>query len=154
MVGAVDRHADVVQEGAAGHHHLGVAVTHPVVGDHRRLHPGFHQQAQKAEGDVEDDLHVDPAVIRHAEPLGVDLGHVPPAAHLVVGVDRVDEALEAAVAAGRRADVRLGDRLARRLAGRPAGIRRRDPVALSHLGVVSARGGGFHLLVGGHRLGS
>ena len=70
VVGAVDRHADVVQQGAAGDHHLGVAVAHPVVGDHRRLDPGLDQQAQQAQGDVEDDLHVDPGVVRHPQPLG------------------------------------------------------------------------------------
>ena len=31
MVGAVDRHADVVQQGTAGDDHLGVARAHPVV---------------------------------------------------------------------------------------------------------------------------
>ena len=84
VVGAVDRHADVVQQRAAGDDHLGVAGAHAVVGDHRRLDPGLDQQPQQAQGDVEDDLHVDPGVVRHAEPLGVDLGHVPPGAHLVV----------------------------------------------------------------------
>ena len=138
VVGAVDRHPDVVQEGAAGDDHLGVAVAHPVVGDHRRLDPRFDQQAQQAQGDVEDDLHVDPAVVRHAEPLGVDLGHVPPGAHLVVGVDRVEEALEPPVAARRRAHVRLGDRLCAAACGR--GPRGRGPGsaprALHHPAIV------------------
>jgi hypothetical protein len=89
MVGAVDRHADVVQQGAAGHHDLGVAVPHPVVADHRRLDTGLDQQAQQPQGDVEDDLHVDPGVVRHPQPLRLDLGHVPPGPHLLVGVDRL-----------------------------------------------------------------
>ena len=117
VVGAVDRHADVVQQGAAGDDHLGVAVAHPVVGDHRRLDPGLDQQAQQPQGDVEDDLHVDPGVVRHPQPLGVDLGHVPPGPHLLVAVDRLEEALELAVAAGRRADLGLGDRLFRAACG-------------------------------------
>ena len=126
MVGAVDRHADVVQQRPAGDHDLGVAVLHPVVGDDGRLDPGLDQQPQQPQGDVEDDLHVDPGVVRHPQPLGVDLGHVPPGPHLLVAVDRLEEALELAVAAGRRPHLRLGDRLLRRLAARPAGIRRRD----------------------------
>ena len=126
VVGAVDRHADVVQQRAAGDHHLGVAVPHPVVGDDRRLDPGFDQQPQQPQGDVEDDLHVDPGVVGHAEPFGVDLGHVPPGAHLLVGVDGVEEALELAVAPGRRPHLRLGDRLLGRLAARPLGVGGRD----------------------------
>ena len=120
MVGAVDRHADVVQQGAAGDDDLGVAVAHPVVADHRRLDPGLDQQAQQPQGDVEDDLHVDPGVVGHPQPLGLDLGHVPPGPHLVVGVDRLEEALELAVSPGRRPDLRLGDRLFGRFAGGPA----------------------------------
>jgi hypothetical protein len=45
VVGAVDRHADVVQQGAAGNDHLGVAVLHAMVADHRRRDSGFDQQA-------------------------------------------------------------------------------------------------------------
>ena len=118
MVGAVDRHADVVQQGAAGDDDLGVAVAHPVVGDHRRLDPRLDQQPQQPQGDVEDDLHVDPGVVRHPQPLGVDLRHVPPGPHLLVAVDGLEELLELAVAPGRGPDVGLGDRLVRRLAGR------------------------------------
>ncbi len=119
MVGAVDRHADVVQQRAAGHHDLGVPGGHAVVGDHRRFDPGLGQQPQQPQGDVEHDLHVDPGVVRHAEPLGVDLGHVPPGADLLVLVDRVEELLQLAVAAGRRPDPGLGDRLLGGLRRRP-----------------------------------
>ena len=86
---------------------------HPVVGDHRRLDPGLDQEAQQAQGDVEHDLHVDPGVVRHAEPLGVHLGHVPPGPHLLVAVDGAEEGLELAVAPGRGADLGLGDRFFR-----------------------------------------
>ena len=102
VVGAVDRHADVVQQRASGDHDLGVADGHPVVGDHRRLDVRPRQQPQQPQRDVEDDLHVDPGVVRHPQPLGVDLRHVPPGAHLLVVVDRLEEALQAPVAAGRR----------------------------------------------------
>ena len=37
VVGAVDRHAGVVEQAAGGDHHLGVAAAHAVVVDHRRL---------------------------------------------------------------------------------------------------------------------
>ena len=111
---------------AAGDDDLGVAGLHPVVGDDRRLDPGLDQQPQQAQADVEDDLHVDPGVVRHPQPLGVDLGHVPPGPHLVVVVDRLEEALELAVAPGRRPDLRLGDRLPRRLALRALGVGSRD----------------------------
>ena len=52
-----------------------------------------------------------------------DLGHVPPGAELGVGVDPLEQRLEPPVAAGRRADPRLGDRPppGRRLARRARG---------------------------------
>ena len=54
-------------------------------------------------------------MVAHPQPArGVDRGHVPPRLHLVVGVDRVEQSLESAVAARRRADADLGERLARR----------------------------------------
>jgi hypothetical protein len=124
VVGAVDRHADVVQQSAAGDDHLGVAIPHPVVADHRRLDPGLDQQAQQPQGDVEDDLRVDPGVVRHAQPLGVDLGHVPPGAHLLVAVDRLQKALQLAVATAGGAHLRLGYRLFRRFADRSLWIGR------------------------------
>ena len=40
VVGAVDRHAGVVEQAGRRDHHLGVARLHAVLGDHRRLHPG------------------------------------------------------------------------------------------------------------------
>ena len=71
-------------------------------------------QAQHPQRDVGDDLDVDPGVVRHAEPLGADLLHVPPREHLLVGGGALDQALEAAVAAGRDAEARLGDSLPQR----------------------------------------
>ena len=129
VVGAVDRHADVVQERATGDDDLGVARRHAVVGDHGRLDPRLDQQAQQPQGDVEHDLHVDPRVVRHPQPLGVDLGHVPPGPHLLVLVDGVEEALELAVAASRGADFGLGDRLTGGLSSGSLGIRRGDCLA-------------------------
>ncbi len=114
VVGAVDRHARVVEHRPRDHDDLGVAVAHAVVGDHRRLDAGPVGQAKDAQGDVGDDLDVDPGVVGHAEALGGDLLHVPPGEHLAIGGDALDEALEAAVAAGREAEARLGDPLAER----------------------------------------
>ena len=71
VVGAVDRHPDVVQEGAPGDHYLGVALGHPVVGDHCRLDPRLVEESEQAQGDVENHLDVDPRVVRHPEALGV-----------------------------------------------------------------------------------
>ena len=114
MVGAVDRHADVVQQRAPGDDHLGVAVPHPVLGHHRRFDPALDQQAQQAQGDVENHLYVHPGVIRHSQALRGDLRHVPPGAHPLVGIDGLEEALKLAVAARRRVDLRLLHRLADR----------------------------------------
>ena len=44
VVGAVDRHPDVVQQRTGRDHDLGVAIAHPVVGDHRRLDPALDQE--------------------------------------------------------------------------------------------------------------
>jgi len=104
-----------VEEGAGSDDELGVAGAHAVVGDHRARDAGAVEQPEEAQGDVEDDLDVDPGVVGHPEPLRCDLRHVPPGAHLIVRVDGLEEALELAVAASRRADVRVGDRLARGL---------------------------------------
>ena len=50
VIGAVDRHADVVQQRPGGDHDLGVALAHRVVGDHRRLDPALDQQAAAGAG--------------------------------------------------------------------------------------------------------
>ena len=60
VIGAVDRHPDVVEQGAARDHDFGVAGAHAVIGDHGRLHPALDQEPRKTKRDVEDDLHVDP----------------------------------------------------------------------------------------------
>ena len=64
-------------------------------------------------------------MVGHLEPLRGELVHVPPGAHLVVGVDGLEQRLEPAVAARRHPDPRLGDRLAQRLTRRLLGCRRR-----------------------------
>jgi hypothetical protein len=114
VIDTVDRHADVMQERPARDHDLGVAIPHAMVGDHRGLDAALDEESEQPQGDVEDDLDVHPGVIRHAEPLRGDLRHVPPGPHPHVGVDRLEEALEAAVPARRgvhlRARRRLGDR--------------------------------------------
>ena len=106
VVGAVDRHAGVVEEARRRDHHLGVAGLHPVLGDHRGLDPAAVQQAKQAQRDVHDDLDVDPGVVRHVAPVRVHLLHVPPGVQAAVGVRRLEEPLELAVPAGGRADFR------------------------------------------------
>jgi hypothetical protein len=123
VVDAVDRHAHVVQKSSRRDHHLRVAVAHAVVADHRGLDPRLDQQAQQAESDVEDDLDVNPGVVRHSEALGVHLRQVPPATHLGVAVDAVDQRLQLAVAARRRAHPDGLDRLRRHAPSLP-GARR------------------------------
>ncbi len=116
MVCAVDRHAHVVEQAAGHDHHLGVAGAHGVVRHHHWLDPAPREQAEEPQGDVADDLHVDPGVVGHPQPLGLHLGHVPPGPHLRVGVDAVEQRLEPAVTAARSSHLRARDRLA----GRPA----------------------------------
>ena len=136
VVGAVDRHPDVVEQRSGGDDDLGVAVAHPVVGDHRRLDAALDQQPQQPQRDVEHDLDVDPGVVGHPEPLGLDLGHVPPGAHLGVGVDAVEQRLEPPVAARRDADPGLLDRL-RGLAARARPARSASRLSV---GVCSSAG--------------
>ena len=89
VVLAMDRHPDAVQQAGCRDHDLGVALAHRVVGDDARDDAAAEQQSREAQGDVDDDLDVDPAVIRHAEPPGrVDRRHVPPRLELLVGVRR------------------------------------------------------------------
>ena len=110
VVGAVDRHPHVVQQRAGGDDDLGVALAHRMVRDHRRLQAAPDQEPQDSQGDVEDDPHVDPRVVGHPEPLGVDLGHVPPGVNLGVGVEAVEQRLEPSVAACRGPDAGGGGR--------------------------------------------
>ena len=126
VVGAVDRHADVVQEGAAGDDHLGIARRASRGRRRSRLDPGLDQQAQQPQGDVEDDLRVDPRVVRHPEPFGMDLGHVPPGPHLLVPVDRAQEALQLPVPRVGALTFRLRYRVLRKLPLRPFGFWRRN----------------------------
>ena len=121
VVGAVDGHADAVQQRSGGDHDLGVALLDAVVGDDARHHAAPEQQPRDPQRDVRDDLDVDPAVVGHAQPLGgVDGRRVPERLDAVVGVDRVQQLLELAVAARGDGDARLGDGLAQGLA-RPGG---------------------------------
>jgi hypothetical protein len=139
VVRAVDRQPDVVEQRPRRDHHLGVAVPHPVVDDHRRRDVGPGEQAQQAQRHVEHDLDVDPRVVGHLQPLGGHLRHVPPRPHLLVGVDSLQQGLEAAVAARRSSHPRLVDRFGGRLALRGAGSRRAGPVRAQNTTSVRAR---------------
>ena len=110
MVDAVDRHADAVEERGRRDDDLGVALAHPVVGDHRRGDAAAEEQPPEAQRDVGDDLDVDPRVVGQPEALGVDARHVPPRLDLQVAVDGVEQLIEVAVAARGRADVDVGQR--------------------------------------------
>ena len=123
VIGAVDRHADVVEQRSRRDDDLRVALAHRVVADHRRPHAALDEQAQQPQRDVEDDLDVDPGVIGHLQALGLHLGHVPPSAHLGVVVEPVEQRLEPAVAASRRRDLGPRGRLGG-LAAEFAGARR------------------------------
>ena len=71
--------------------------------------PPAHEEAKQPQRDVQHDPDVDPGVVGHAEPLGVHLLHVPPAAHPLVGVGRVEQRLEAPVPARGSTDLHLGE---------------------------------------------
>src|SRR5512133_993968 len=76
-----------------------------------------------------------PGVIRHPQALRVYLCHVPPGPHSLIGVDGVEKALQLAVAAGRRVDLGLLDRLGDRTGTHiwPLCFHVRDPCR-GHLG--------------------
>ena len=124
VVGAVDRHAGVVEHAAGGDHHLRVVRAHPVGAHHGRLDPGALQQPEDPQRDVEHDPHVHPRVVGHAEPLRVHLLHVPPAAQALVGVGGGQELLQPAVPAQGSADLHLRQLHAARVAGATAGTSR------------------------------
>jgi hypothetical protein len=143
VVGAVDRHAGVVQKAGAGDHHLGVVRAHGVVADHRRRDPAPLEQPEQAQGDVEDDLDVDPRVVGHAESGRDQLLSAPPGLEPLVGVGGLEQPLEPPVAAGRRPA--RGCRPARRAneEGRPGpagkGLRPRRGATLPGEGGPTAR---------------
>ena len=84
----VHRHPDAMGEGGEDDDDLGIVVRQPVVADDGRLDVVLRQLPQELERDVRDDLDVHPRVVGHPEPLGLDLGHVPPGADLGIGVQR------------------------------------------------------------------
>jgi hypothetical protein len=75
-----------------------------VVGDDVGFQTAWLEQPEKPQRDVDDDLDVDPGVVRHPEPVRGHLGGVPPGLELVVLVDGVEQSLELAVPARRRLD--------------------------------------------------
>ena len=87
--------------------------------------PAREQQARQPQGDVRDDLDVDPRVVGHLQALGVDARDVPPRLDLRVGVDGLEQALEPAVAARRRTDAHVGQRVGER--GEPGRPRSSPP---------------------------
>jgi hypothetical protein len=79
-----------MQQAGCGHHHLGVTLAERVIGDHARYHPAAEQQPGQPQRDVEHDLDMDPAVVRHAQPPGGVYGRgVPPGLELLIGVGRL-----------------------------------------------------------------
>jgi hypothetical protein len=144
VVDAVDRHAEVVQQAAAGDDHLGILVRHRVVGLDRRLQPAAVQQPEQVQRAVEDDLEVDPRVVGHVQPFGGHLLAEPARLELVAGVGRLEEAGELRVALGRGVDAHRRDGLARRAraGGRRLGSGLAHQRPVSHgVAEVRCRGG-------------
>src|SRR4051812_6241351 len=112
VVGAVDRHPGVVEERRRGDDDLGVALLEAVVGDGDRDDAAAEQQPRDAQGDVRDDLDVDPRVVGHLQAVGVEARDVPPRLELLVLVDRVDEPRQPAIAPDGDTDTRLVDLVA------------------------------------------
>ena len=115
VVGAVYRHPRVVEQAGRGDHHFRIARLHVVVGDDVRLQAPAVEEPEEPQADVDDDLDVDPGVVRHAQTVGVHLCHVPPRFELVVLVYALEELLEFPVAARRHIDPRGLCGFARRL---------------------------------------
>ena len=61
---------------------------------HRRLTPRAEQQPGQAQRDVQHDLDVDPGVVGHVQPVGVERPASPPGLDLRVGVDGREQLLE------------------------------------------------------------
>ena len=120
MVDAVDRHADAVQQRGAGDDDLRVAHLQAVVGDDARRHAAREQQPRQPQRHVQHDLDVHPRVVGHVQALGVDAGGVPPRLDLQVGVDGVEQLLQAPVAARGRVHARVLRRA--RARGPPLGV--------------------------------
>ena len=109
---AVHRHPDAVGERGEDDDHLRVLALHPVVAHERRLDAVLRQLPEELQGDVGDDLDVDPGVVVDLQPDDrVDVRDVPPALELLVGVRALENAPELAVAAIRQADPHVLDRL-------------------------------------------
>ena len=131
MVGAVDRHADVVQQGAAGDDHLGVAGVMPWSATIAGSTPALTSSRSRRR-----------AMLRTICMWTQEWSDMPSrsawtwvmyhqARTCVVPVDGVEEALELAVAPGRGPDLGLGDRLSRRLALRSLRVWGRDRSSLT-----------------------
>ena len=111
----VDGHPDAVRQRGEHDDDLGVLVPHPVVADDRRLDPVLRELAEELQRDVGDDLDVHPGVVVDLQPDDrVDVGDVPPALQLRVGVRPLEHASELPVAALREPDPHVLHRLRRR----------------------------------------
>ena len=117
--------------------HLRVRLLHVVVADHGRRDVVLCELPQQLQGDVRDDLDVNPRMVVDLEALDrIDVRHVPPRLELRIVVDASDELAEPAVRAPRKPDPHLRDRSRgseARLAGHLDGGRR-----LEELGCVLA----------------
>ena len=109
VVDAVDRHAEVVQQAAAGDDHLGVRGRSS---RGRSRSPDFTpclcSMRNSRSAHVEDDLQVHPRVVAHPEPLGGRLLREPARLQLGVAVGGRQERGELGVALARRVDVDRG----------------------------------------------
>ncbi len=139
VVGPVDGHAEVVEEGGQGDDDLGVVHGEPVVLHDPGLHAGLHQEPEQSDGDVGDDLHVDGPVVGHPEAVdGRDVGGGPEGVELVIGVDAIQDPVQAIVVPGRHPDLHAARHAIGQRAGELVVRGRGEPVRHVHSGPLPA----------------
>ena len=107
VVVVVNGDAQIVQGGGQHHHHFCVLVGEAVIGDDAGRVAGVAQQPQQSQGRIRHDPDVHFAVIAHAEAIHrVDIGTAPQLAQFLIGVDALDERLQARVVASRDSERR------------------------------------------------
>ncbi len=114
MVGAMHRHAGVMEQACGRDHDLGVGDAHPVRRHHRRLDILLAQEPEQPQREVEHDPDVDPGMVGHPEAVGHRLRGVPPRLELQVVVGGLEEAGELPVALRGSPNAHLRNGLRRR----------------------------------------
>jgi hypothetical protein len=105
MIYAVDRHPQIMEQGAEDDNQFSVFAGQVMIGNEVRPDPAFSKQSQQFQGDIGDDLNVDRPMVAHSQPLDrVDIDYLPQGIELNIHINPIDYLLQSRVVPGRNPD--------------------------------------------------